>query len=317
LGKLRTFLLWIPFLSFFAATAETFFSPIKTTLLTNDYAWAIIANIFFLNAVHLVFTFIIILKNDNFKLYAKKYILKDPFFFLVISVFFVFLSLDFLKIIDSFYLIVFTALYSMHHGWAQFNGIYNFAFTPKRTFLVSSIRFLSLVLTLLIVVAEYVGYLQIHNTGNLTYLLLSICLITPLILMQYCLKKSASEAVFLFRYLTFTLIPLSYVANINQSLIHGLEYFVVYSFFVTKDTKKYLLSFFPITMILFIITLCLINEHRTFSILQQSPITKYFVYLLTFVTFLHFYLDRRLYRMHDPHMNVFLKKELDGIKFVN
>lgn len=288
----------------------------EKSLLTNDWFWAIIGNFFFLNTIHLIFTFILGLREPVLKKYIFENILRSKSTILILIFFALIILTQYNENIDNKYFKFFIGTYSFHHGWAQFNGIYNFTFGPKQTLSLKILRSASLALPVTCFFVETFLSYKFHNTGNIYYAILSIMLLIP-ILFQYWSRYSLKEAIYLTRYVTFALIPLSYVANINQMLIHGLEYFILYGAFLKKDTKAYLFSFLPISLLTLIGFLCLVNENQDlFNKIPYYP-TQFWVNILSFITLAHFYFDRKIFKMKDTYIREKFAPIIKKIKFIN
>lgn len=298
------------------ACFEIIFAPMKNSLLTNDWFWAIVGNFFFLNTIHLIFTFIIGFREPVLKKYIFQNILKTKSTIFILLFFILIVLTEHSKNIDAKYFKFFIGTYSFHHGWAQFNGIYNFTFGPKQNLNLRIFRFASLGLPVTSFFVETFLSFKLHNTGNIYYFAVSALLFIPIII-QYREGHSLKEALYLLRYVTFTLIPLSYIANINQMLIHGVEYFILYSAFFKKDAKAYLFSLIPLSLIGFIAFLCLVNENQTFFDRIPYHPTQALVSTLSLITLVHFYFDRKIFKMSDSYIRENFAPMIKKIKFIN
>lgn len=313
----RAIILWLPPVCIAACMLEVFWAPIKSGPLSYNFFWSLVGNILFLNAIHFMMTPLIFLQSPAINSYFQKRILTDRSIFFTFFLIFMFIAIDISGYMNKNTFFVITGAFSYYHSWSQFNGIYNFAFGTKKSVFVIAIQALTIPLTILPMIFEQYSFIGLYNSGNYVYY---FCLLIPSLIAIYghfLIKRSLTEALYLSRYLSLCLIPLSLIASIIHPIVHGMEYLIVYNQFFKKDSKKYLFSFLPLMLFLLIFLFFILPELSNQKILSDNMLVKICFHFLTFTTLAHHYLDRRLFRMRDPKLKNIILDELKGISFLN
>jgi hypothetical protein len=312
----RAIVLWLPPICIAACMIEVFWAPIKSGPLSYNFFWSLVGNVIFLNVIHFIMTPLILLQNPEINSYFRKQISTDRSVFFAFFLIFIFITIDISGYMNRTTFFVILGVFSYFHGWAQFNGIYNFAFGTKKSIFLTAIQTLAIPLTILPMILEQYSFISLYNSGNYIYY---FCLLIPFsiaIFGQFLINRSFTEALYLSRYLSLSLIPLSLIANIIQPLVHGMEYLIVYNQFFKKDPKKYLFSVVPLIFFLVMFLFFILPELSNQNIISENTLVKICFHFLTFTTLTHYYLDRRLFRMRDPELKNIILNEMSDVRFL-
>ncbi|MCY4512144.1 MAG: hypothetical protein OXB86_00485 [Bdellovibrionales bacterium] len=285
-----------------------------------------IANVIFLNSIHLGFTFFLIFEATPF-LSWKKHLPKSMMSFhgKLVLLFVSFSIFQFFKH-DMIYNIgaLLVLIYATYHMIRQHLGI-SLILNNKYQFLNEKSKNLTrsfdhiFFATLILITWVFISLTHFSYLKNPIYIQCGYLLVIGLyIYMNYIffgVKFLKNKTPFYLRLFIFPLLPVSFIAWMGWLSIHGMEYFfVTKQFFSFKKIRFFSLGFLLFIAIAF---LCLISSHSglpaVLDIDFPKPIRKTFWVTLGACQLLHYWIDGKIFRMKDPLIRKYIAPELKGI----
>lgn len=293
---------------------------------------SILVNIILLNVTHNIFTFIFLLATQDVKGWIK--INGGIKFWKRVSVLFVILISFFLIILyysknNPIYLLLFTLInfsFAAHHALSQIFGlslIYNKNLNVKNKIFIKVERLIYhsfLVINLIagnlfFIASSKMTFFDMNNYQKMhfyfyTFLLGNafVLIIFPLIL---DLRNGLNKAIFNIRYIFWPFSLLSSFAAFATMALHGIEY----AFVIGKLThlSKLIRPLFSLFLIFLVIVFGVVRIKGLQSIYGNGRITSIFLVVTAIsvaFSFLHYYLDRKLFRMSKEENRAFLGEML-------
>jgi hypothetical protein len=279
-----------------------------------------LANSIFFNTVHGALSFFLISDNQHVStLFKSKF--KNPsyrkfFFSAILSIAIITMLVTWpwpnkgYAVLASYVI----ASISMHHGWAQYNGIWNIINhsngweSPNRS-IDSVFKYLFLFLGIAGIGLKKFKVINVYTDVQKNMLAYSILLVV--IYLIYCVslfifrKKGALvQSIFTLRYLALAMIPIAPIAGAGVAMVHGLEYLILYSLMMGKSSFAPFRKAFPVLIFVLFFIFSFFSKDGAILRLIGFPIPHdYFPWifmLVNFLTIIHYFLDREIFKMRDP-----------------
>ncbi len=327
--------LYFPVICIFFCFFEFFIFLNLTPL--NYVGLQFVMDIVFLNAIHILFTFIYIFSLKEFRLFISEYKLKLKrdlykewiFAFLLLFIFFWFffegypLSQEF----NVFHLLnMVTFAWAALHAISQSVGLSSVSLLERcrhfeKSELSRPLKYNSLILPIVfagyLVMYLFCFLLKITLTYNLKIIFSALLILYIFFHFIFIYRKLSRnfvlDFVFGLRYILYIMSFYSVAANFGRAVVHGHESYMIYKKLVpnTYFSLKKVFNFKPIVVFFLIFGLISIFLNARSGVLGfftegQHPRNLAYQFLFSFfyaLTYLHFFIESQIYKFSDPLVN--------------